>query len=280
MLEIVNSLWIGRPLSVLEQLSISSFLQNGHAYHLYGYDKIANVPAGTVLRDAAEILPASEIFYCQCKAGKGSVAAFADLFRYKLLLEKGGWWVDTDMVCLRPFDFTQPIVFAGERNNNGTQVATAAIKLPQGHSVAGLCYGAAAQADRAKMTWGKIGPFLLDRIVREKGLQQFIKAPDVFCPVNYWDWQSLILENSNPPKTPATKESHAIHLWHEMWRRAGIKLDAKTGRIQPGRFKAIQWKLGLKQKPEPEGATPFVELLRRFGLVGNPQTTPVPSGRG
>jgi mannosyltransferase OCH1-like enzyme len=29
----------------------------------------------------------------------GSYAGFADHFRYKLLLEKGGWWPDLDMPC-------------------------------------------------------------------------------------------------------------------------------------------------------------------------------------
>jgi hypothetical protein len=46
----------------MEQLSISSFLQNGHDYHLYVYDEVKNVPAGTVVRNANEILPAVRIF--------------------------------------------------------------------------------------------------------------------------------------------------------------------------------------------------------------------------
>ena len=115
MLEIINSLWIGLPLSLMERLSITSFLQNSHEYHLYRYDEIANVPDGTVLRDAAEILPASEIFYYRRGGGRGSVAAFADLFRYKLLLEKGGWWVDTDMVVCRRFISPNPLFLRGAK---------------------------------------------------------------------------------------------------------------------------------------------------------------------
>src|SRR5258706_13279784 len=56
---IVQGLWIGSDLSTMEHLSISSFLQNGHEYHLYIYDHVGNVPEGTVVKDAAEILPAS-----------------------------------------------------------------------------------------------------------------------------------------------------------------------------------------------------------------------------
>lgn len=60
----LQGLWIGPELSLMEQLSISSFLQNGHDYHLYVYDEV-NVPAGTVVRSANEILPAVRIFQLQ-----------------------------------------------------------------------------------------------------------------------------------------------------------------------------------------------------------------------
>jgi hypothetical protein len=241
--EIINSLWVGRSMSLMEQLSITSFLKNGYEYHLYGYDKIANVPAGAILRDAGEILPASEIFCYQQGPGKGSVAAFSNLFRYKLLLERGGWWTDTDMVCLRALDFAEPIVFASERCDAGVQTTNSILKLPQGHEVARLCYEAARQEDRAKLTWGKTGPALIDRIVRETGLQHFVKAPDVFCPVNHWEWQSFLAVKSKPLAQLITNESRAVHLWHEMWRRAGIKMETAGKEV-----------------------TPFAELLRKHGV--------------
>src|SRR5215831_9214030 len=109
--EVIQGLWIGPELSVMERLSISSFLKNGHEYHLYAYDDLANVPLGTVVRDADEILARSRIFQYKHQA---SYAGFSNFFRYKLLLERGGWWVDTDVVCLKPFDFSDGHVFASE----------------------------------------------------------------------------------------------------------------------------------------------------------------------
>ena len=242
--EIINGLWIGRPLGLMEQLSITSFLRNGHEYHLYCYEEIANIPAGTIIHNAAAILPASEIFYYSSGEGRGSVSAFSNFFRYKLLLEKGGWWVDTDVVCLRPFDFEEPIVLASERTETGiqkTQTTTAVLKLPKNHLLARVCYEAASRQDRAKLDWGQTGPQLLDMAARENGLQHFVKAPNVFCPVDHWKWRSLL--SKNPFMRPVTDESHAIHLWHERWRRAGIKMDAT-----------------LNDK------TPFARLLSRYGL--------------
>ena len=86
--KIIQGLWIGPELSVMEQLSIASFLRNGHEYHLYVYDELSNVPRGTVIKDASEVLPPSQIF--QYKQNQ-SYAGFANFFRYKLLLERGGW---------------------------------------------------------------------------------------------------------------------------------------------------------------------------------------------
>jgi Glycosyltransferase sugar-binding region containing DXD motif len=267
MTEIINSLWVGRSLSLMEQLSITSFLRNGHEYHLHCYNEITNVPAGTIMRDAAEILPSSEIFYYRRGAGKGSAAAFSNLFRFKLLFEKGGWWADTDVVCLRRFDFAAPVVFASERTRTGTQAANAVIKLPQGHAVARLCYEAASREDRTKLTWGKTGPLLLDRIVCENGLQQFIKAPGVFCPLDHWEWKLLLSENSKPLAERVMDESRAIHLWHEHWRRAGLELDPATGEHQSTRlFPRIRRRFGFGPKPAQNGTTPIAGLLRQFGL--------------
>jgi hypothetical protein len=43
---LIQSLWIGPELSRLEQLSIASFLKNGHPYELHVYDELPGIPAG------------------------------------------------------------------------------------------------------------------------------------------------------------------------------------------------------------------------------------------
>jgi hypothetical protein len=65
----------------MEQLSISSFTLNGHDYHLYVYDDLKYLPAGTVVMDASEILPPSSIFQYKSRP---SYAGFANFFRYKI----------------------------------------------------------------------------------------------------------------------------------------------------------------------------------------------------
>ena len=75
--QVMQGLWVGSELSVMEQLSISSFLGNGHEYHLYVYDDLKTIPPGTVRRDASEILPESRIFKYK---NKPSYAGFANFF--------------------------------------------------------------------------------------------------------------------------------------------------------------------------------------------------------
>ena len=116
---------------MMERLSLASFLANGHPYHLFVYDNVKHVPAGAIIEDANAVLPASMIFKYK---DVDSYAGFSNYFRYKLLLERGGWWVDTDMVCLRPFDFVDDnYVFASEITDLGAEVITSGvIKAPPG----------------------------------------------------------------------------------------------------------------------------------------------------
>jgi hypothetical protein len=80
----IQSLWIGGALSPMEQLSIASFLHHGHAFDLYVYDEVTNVPIGTTLRDANEILPRDRIFRYR---EHDTVSGFSNYFRYRMLLE-------------------------------------------------------------------------------------------------------------------------------------------------------------------------------------------------
>src|SRR5712692_1793699 len=108
---VIQGLWIGSRLSAMEELSIRSFMAHGHEYHLYTYGQVENVPEGTVLRNANEIISFEKLFKYR---DYDSYSGFSNHFRYKLLLQNGGWWADLDLICLRPFDFKAEYVFSSE----------------------------------------------------------------------------------------------------------------------------------------------------------------------
>jgi len=220
-LPVINSLWIGQ-LSPLERLCLKSFVVQGHAFYLYTYDPIENVPPGVTLQDAGQILPASKIFRNQRGEGKGSLAAFSDLFRYKLLLERGGWWVDTDVFCLKPFDFKAPYVFGAEDK----PVATGVIKMPRGSALAQRCYELGCRIKHKKIIWNELAN-LVEEGVRELGLMSYVLPADVFSPILWSDIPDYV--RGDKVFVPSS-QSHAVHLYNEMWRRN--KLD-KWGQYPP-----------------------------------------------
>lgn len=210
---IVQGLWIGPELSVMERLSIASFLANGHAYHLYVYDDVRHIPEGAVVRDAGEVLPSSMIFQYK---HSNSYAGFANFFRYKLLLEKGGWWVDSDIICLRPFSFSEEYVFASERNED-VQIATSGvIKAPIGSEVMEYAWRTCRSKDPEQLSWGETGPRLIEEAIKVFSLEKYLKPSHVFCPLGYLEWAKVLDSNANLAFDHST---YAVHLWNEMWRR-------------------------------------------------------------
>jgi hypothetical protein len=216
----MQSLWIGTRLSAMERLSIRSFLANGHEFHLFVYDEVAGVPAGTVVHEADAIVDRSRIF---TYTGNGSFAGFANMFRYKLLLDRGGWWVDLDTVCLRPFEFDDEYVFASEFTSDGEALTNGILKSAAGSPFAGYAWRVSTARDPAKLVWGETGPRLVAEAVRALGLERFTQPAKTFCPIPFQEWRWLI--------QPAAElgfggDTWAVHLWQEMWRRAGMDKDA------------------------------------------------------
>lgn len=220
--EPIQGLWIGPRLSALERLTIRSFQCHGHPFHLYVYDEVAAVPEGTVLLDAGAVLPASRIF--QYRHSK-SYAGFANLFRYRLLHERGGWWVDMDTVCLRPFGFAAPYVFATEDHGAGRIVVNSIMKTPAGAPILAAACEIAEAKKPEELAWGETGPRLLAELVDRFGLERHAEPPATFCPVPWQEWRRLIDSDLDPFALPAGV--HAVHMWNEMWRREEQDKDAE-----------------------------------------------------
>jgi Alpha 1,4-glycosyltransferase conserved region/Glycosyltransferase sugar-binding region containing DXD motif len=200
----------------MERLSISSFLAHGHEYHLYAYDHVENAPHGTTFKDAATILPRDWMFM----DSRGTPSGFSNFFRYKLLLERGGWWVDSDIVCLQPFDFEDPTVLSLEPD---LTIGSAVIRMPPQSDVMARAWDECAALDRRNVPWGAVGPSLLIRIVEELGLTGTALAHKVFFPFDWRDWQRVLDPDVEWEFDPMTR---SIHLWNSMWSLAGSNKDA------------------------------------------------------
>jgi GT2 family glycosyltransferase len=213
--KVIQSLWVGDSLSTMERLSLASFLKNGHEVHLYTYGNVSNVPAGVVIKDAAEIVPTSLLDYRKFP----KLAYFADMFRYKLLRERGGWWVDTDTVCIRPFDFKEETIISSEMTKGGkTHPNNGNLKAPLGSPIMTWLWNECMNKDPSKLQWGDTGPRLIKRAIERFKLEFAVKPPETFCPIPWWDSVSL----NDPTATPIIpKNAYAVHFWNEQWSSTG-----------------------------------------------------------
>jgi len=230
--DVIQSMWIGERLNALGYLTIQSFLKHGHRFHLYAYSEIDNVPLGVEVKDGRDILPESDFFVYRTGFGAGSPSAFSNLFRYKLLLDRGGWWVDMDSICLKPFAFSNPYVVGYQRTpDNGLKLGAGIIRAPAGSELMQFCYREASRVDKDTVKWGEIGPDLLTRAVGQC-VPDIALDPNYFYPINHWEAYQLFEDVELP------ENAHSVHLWNARWSQYGwnseriYPVDTLIGRLQ------------------------------------------------
>lgn len=165
----VASLWVGGPLTKVQEVSLASFVYYKHTIYLYVYDMNLSVPPGVIKLDANEIMPESDIFYHW-----GQLAGFSDLFRYKMIMDTGMMWVDADTLCLGEYFFEdKEIVFINENNYT---IAGGILKLPSDSGYAKHLYESAqgiVENLNNDSHWTAIGPKLLDDFVKDRSLEHY-----------------------------------------------------------------------------------------------------------
>lgn len=238
----VNALWIGSRLSKIEMLTLQSFVDNGHVFHLWSYGPIENeLPDGVVLEDASQILPEEKIFryknFNKYGHGKGSVSGFSDIFRYKLLYDKGGWWIDMDVTCIKPLNVTTPYFF---RKHHDLALVGNVMKCPPKSALMLACYQqASAEVDEDNTDWHK--PIeILNTHVFVNNLQQYIYGN--VSNLDMWhEIAGLITGNQQVPAN-----YYFIHWMNEEWRSRDIDKNSF-------RYNSVLGKMminaGLLQKP-------------------------------
>jgi hypothetical protein len=226
---VVQGFWSG-PITTMERLCIASFLQNGHRFDLYTYNprEVQSVPPGNVhIKDAREILPESEIVTFRC------VQQLSDFFRISLLLKKGGWYVDLDEVCLRPFEFETDYVFY--RDYDESTISFAVSKAPLNSPIMAHCHqylSAMSIDDRACISWQEIGSEFAVGAVEFFHLTAYAQPGYVFDPVHW----TCVYDLVNPEAKWDLSKSYAVHLFHAAWNDGpvdrmgkGFDLGRKSG---------------------------------------------------
>ena len=260
---IIHGLWIGRELSRLEQLTLRSFVRFGHEFHLWVYDEIETpLPVGVSLRDASRILPRERIFKTagidpETGVGRNAYPPFSDLFRYKLLYDQGGIWVDMDVTCLRRFDFTEEYLFRPHRLGMVGNV----MKCPQGSELMRSAFeevDAVANEDIAWLTPNRI----LNKHVERLELGRYIRK-DISNEDHWLDAIRPFVESD--ARIP--NHWYAIHWVNEFWR---------TLKDDNGEYRGRRVLDYIPDKDNPFAGSTLHELYRYYRLIDPWQR----SGRG
>lgn len=192
----------------------------GHAVRVWTYSpaKLAFLAArGIELRSAADVVPRA-LF--DRAVARSEVRYFSDIFRYAVLYEHGGLWLDSDVILLKPFPFIGDYFFnlqwrGGHRGHFICGNAIFAkpfsrhLRTLYERSIDCLFGGDAT-------TFGDVGPKLLsDYIASPEGeeLRASVFSPIFFNPI---DWTELDLF-----KKPAAELADylnddrvfGVHLW-------------------------------------------------------------------
>lgn len=271
-LDPVHSFWYSKnrsenSISVIELMCVLSYIANGHVFHLYTYSPddtsmenlrrnvynfskldAKKIDESFFIHDAREILDISHIFLDD--RGKVGIAGFSDYFRYHVLLRNGGFWVDMDTICLKPFSFQEEFVFSTQRsnsNNSPVSVTTCVIKAPknsdfikglildcdeilnQDSNIVEFVDGGDVNGNGKlkKVVWGIIGPSFLNHRLKGTSLSQYIKPPEYFCCIDYFH-----IEHFTKPRFYNTlfrkegKDMFCLHVWNAMW----VDLVKKTNK--------------------------------------------------
>jgi hypothetical protein len=216
--EVFNMFWHGAELSATEGACMRSFLQRGHELHVFTYAPVS-LPAGAIAEDAADILPFDTYF-----SFLDSPSPFSNIFRYKLLLERGGWWVDTDVVCLRYHVPACDYYWAFQDRFEDNGINGAILKFPAGDArcekLLKLSLDRAAQLSR----WGQLGPQLLTEVLTNDHPEGLAGATKDAYPIRWVETYFAWLPEFAAAIDERCKEASFLHLWHRMFSEMGIQI--------------------------------------------------------
>ena len=199
----------------------ASMVAAGHPVQVWSYstEKLDFlVPYGAELRSADDVIPRA--LYDQVLAGS-EIRYFSDIFRYAVLYEHGGLWMDTDVVLLRPFPFRGDHFFnlQWRGGHSGHFICGNVVYAkPRSHHLKNLYEMAIDHFFASRRRgFGDIGPKLLsDYVASDAGteLRDWVFSPVLF---NSIDWTETELFNrplSQLADYLNDERVFGIHLWN------------------------------------------------------------------
>lgn len=256
----VNSFWTGRPLGEIELVCVLSMLKQGHKVRIFSYGDLGPLPDGVERADAEAIIPARELLRHR---KTGSPALGANLFRYRLMTQAMGLWLDLDMLLFKPIPVGSTPVFGWQ---DSALINNAVLYLPpKSQTLQSLLdytatpypvppfYSPGKQRwlrlrhklgwprHVASMRWGVFGPRALTFFARQSGEAAMAAPRNVFYPLHSRRAHGPLMAGYDVD-AQLKPDTIGLHLWNEALRRPSLDLkrDIPKGKlvIDPDSFLA------------------------------------------
>ena len=212
----VRTLWHGRSMGAYQLMPLRSFVDRGHRVEVFSYEPELELPSWLQRRNAAEILGPDRIV--RYLPEEERFAIHANLFRYALLHQLGGWWIDPDVVLLGTELSADDHFISGPNEFN--VVSTAAIKLPAGHPLMAGALEQAAPFEESVQDWERSGASLT-QLLAVNGFASLAPSEAV-SPVSWFQ----VLRLFDPAEADDVEQGCVgkpfLNLHYDVWLRAGI----------------------------------------------------------
>jgi len=223
--DVVQSLWIGETFNEVTSLCIESWLKHDYQVDLY-IDKVFKLPKKfKKYKDnnqlqfyyASEIIPYT----------KGTeILPFSDLFRYKLLYEKGGTWLDTDMFMLRRLPKDKIIISSEHTILEGAfksklryKANIGVLRFDKGNMLLDTVIKKIELSKKVHTGFERM--LIFTKLVMRSNLLD-VSMPELYCPVAWWNAKELYYEEQLKLKYGVEPWQHhqilskstCVHLWN------------------------------------------------------------------
>ena len=211
----VRTFWQGASIPLYQQACLVSFVRRGHRVEVFTYLGETNFPPGLHVRDAREILPEGSVLR---SLPGGQTGIHAHLFRYAVLEQLGGWWIDPDVLLMQPDLPEGDIYIAPPDVFRRTPVAV--LKFPAGHPLIAEARRRADLPGSDPAAWERAGSGLLSELLSDCDILS--QAEEGLGPISWLNVPDLFDPGRREDLRVAAAGSRFLHLQDEVWRRAGI----------------------------------------------------------
>jgi hypothetical protein len=257
----INSLWIGDYLPQIEHICAMSMLRQGHKVRIFTYKHIHNLPAGIEQADANEIVPKADILKYGRENFRNRQMA-SNIFRYRMLKQNLGLWLDLDMLLLQPIKAITTPLFGLETQES---INNAVLYIPPDHELLEalinftntpyplppflprrIRFGQwrrqllGRPVHAADMPWGVFGPRALTYFIKKQHLVGLAAPVESFYPIRYQEAHGPLTAGWSVASR-LTAKTIGIHLWsHNLREASALRPDPSSEEpvIEPGSFLA------------------------------------------